>query len=834
MVCGWSTSLASRITDDTVFRFQWNYLPVAAFESLRGDSCLCAGNEGWKQPDNSVDYTEPAACRSGTPPMPGESKVLSESSATGRSAPPPVSDLSALYRLTDRLYRAREENEVFEAALDAILDTLSCQAASILVADEAGIMRFRAWRGISEDYRKAVDGHSPWKVGAREAEPIFVADIDETGEPAWLKERIVREGIRGLSFVPLMADGVVVGKFMTYFAAPHLADERERELAITIAKQVGFALERRSTENLRRQAEERLRSSERHFRRMTEDAPVMIWTSDLDGHCANLNAMLRAFWGVAIEDVPSFDFTTTIHPDDRDAVLRAIGEAHAERRLARVRGRYRHADGSYRVLETEARPNIDETGTFRGMIGVNVDTTERVEAEQALLESERRFRQLADAMPQLVWTAKPGGRVDYWNTRIDHYADVLSHEGGPLDWQRLVHPRDLDATSEAWMAAETSATEYQFTHRLRMRDGTYRWHLSRANPAVDDSGSIVRWFGTATDIHDLRSAQEKLQEGEQRQRIAARAAGLGVFEWDIQADRTIFENARAFEILGLDPNGPTIGFREFREDFLVPGDLPAVEKAIEEAMVPGATANVVCRIRRRADGEVRSLEIAGSFVFDERGAAHRLVGVVADVTDRRRAEELRELLVDELNHRVKNTLAVVQALAKQTFEANGERDAQTEAFSGRLSALAYAHRLLSSEGWTKAYLEDVAGQTLPLDAGAEPRIVASGPPVVLSPKQAVTMAMTLHELYTNAVKYGALSEPSGGVDLEWTIRSGDRLSLRWAERGGPPVVPPVRRGFGSRMIEQALAAEFDATVQLDFRPEGLVCTMEAILARQHG
>lgn len=96
------------------------------------------------------------------------------------------------------------------------------------------------------------------------------------------------------------------------------------------------------------------------------------------------------------------------------------------------------------------------------------------------------------------------------------------------------------------------------------------------------------------------------------------------------------------------------------------------------------------------------------------------------------------------------------------------------------------------------------------------------------------MAMTLHELYTNAVKYGALSEPAGGVDLEWTIRPGDRLSLRWAERGGPPVVPPVRRGFGSRMIEQALAAEFDATVQLDFRPEGLVCTMEATLARQHG
>lgn len=759
--------------------------------------------------------------------------MRAEAAAADRSASAPVSDLSALYRLTDRLYRAREESEVFEAALDAILETLNCQAASILVADETGVMRFRAWRGISEDYRKAVDGHSPWKAGAREAEPIFVADIAETGEPDWLKERIVREGICALSFVPLMADGGVVGKFMTYFAGPHIADAREKELAITIAKQVGFALERRNIENLRREAEERLRSSERHFRQMTEDAPVMIWTSDVDGHCAHLNAMLRAFWGVALEDIPNFDFTTTIHPDDRDAVMRAIGEAHMGRRPARVRGRYRHVDGSYRILETEARPNFDDTGAFRGLIGVNVDTTERVEAEQALRESERRFRQLADAMPQLVWTAGPGGAVDYWNMRIDRYADAVGARG-TLDWQRLVHPKDLAATGEAWLAAEAAGAEYQFTHRLRMRDGTYRWHLSRADPALDEAGRIARWFGTATDVHDLRLAQEKLQEGEQRQRVAASAAGLGVFEWDIQADRTIFENARTYEILGLDPDGPTIGFAEFRENFLLPDDIAAVEKAIAEATVPGTVLNATCRIRRRSDGEVRSLDIAGSFVFDENGAPHRLVGVVADVTDRRRAEEMRELLVDELNHRVKNTLAVVQALAKQTFETNGERDRRTDAFAGRLAALAFAHKLLSTEGWTRAYLADVVRQTLPFDAGAEPRVVASGPPVVLNPKQAVTMAMTLHELYTNAAKYGALSDPRGSVELRWSVGPGDRLTLRWTERDGPPVVAPTRRGFGSRMIEQALAAEFDAAVRLDFRPEGLTCTMEATLARQHG
>jgi two-component sensor histidine kinase len=207
---------------------------------------------------------------------------------------------------------------------------------------------------------------------------------------------------------------------------------------------------------------------------------------------------------------------------------------------------------------------------------------------------------------------------------------------------------------------------------------------------------------------------------------------------------------------------------------------------------------------------------------------------VADITDRRRADEHRELLVNELNHRVKNTLAVVQALANRTFLQPGQADPRVDVYAGRLAALAHAHNLLSNEGWTKAYLADVARQTLPLAREAEERISVSGPPVILNPKQAVTLAMALHELYTNAVKYGSLSAASGSVDLSWQTLPERRLSLSWRERGGPQVSPPSRRGFGSTLIEQALVAEFDAAVRMDFRPEGLSCTMEAALPRQHG
>src|SRR5690606_35927723 len=253
------------------------------------------------------------------------------------------------------------------------------------------------------------------------------------------------------------------------------------------------------------------------------------------------------------------------------------------------------------------------------------------------------FRQLADAMPQLVWTARPGGKVDYWNKQIDRYAGAAT-EGGTLNWEVLVHPAERRATSVAWNEAEAAGTEYQFTHRLRLLDGSYRWHLSRANPTRDASGVLNRWFGTATDVHDLHLAQEKLHEGEQRQRIAARAAGLAVFEWNIQDDTTIFENARTFEILGLDLHGPTINFQEFRDSFLHADDIPAVEEAIAAAMTPGVTLNVTCRVSRRSDGDLRWLDLAGRFIFDDSGRLHRLVGVAADVTDRRRADEHRELL----------------------------------------------------------------------------------------------------------------------------------------------------------------------------------------------
>ena len=204
---------------------------------------------------------------------------------------------------------------------------------------------------------------------------------------------------------------------------------------------------------------------------------------------------------------------------------------------------------------------------------------------------------------------------------------------------------------------------------------------------------------------------------------------------------------------------------------------------------------------------------------------------VGRVLERRRTEEHLRLLVNELNHRVKNTLAVVQSIAAQTLRGEDIEGAR-QAFESRLAALAAAHDLLTSQNWQSASLREVIEKAgLGCGASSE-RLTVVGPEVRVQPKTAVSVAMAVHELCTNAVKYGAFSNDGGTVRVEWGVDPSDgdsRLRLVWKEHGGPPVAKPTSRGFGTRMIERALAAELGGTARIDFLPEGIICTVEAPL-----
>jgi two-component sensor histidine kinase len=192
---------------------------------------------------------------------------------------------------------------------------------------------------------------------------------------------------------------------------------------------------------------------------------------------------------------------------------------------------------------------------------------------------------------------------------------------------------------------------------------------------------------------------------------------------------------------------------------------------------------------------------------------------------RRRHERHLELLVAELNHRVKNTLSVVQSFAHQSFRSPQSTAEGVAAFEGRLIALACAHNLLTSQNWDRIDLEELV-RTCVAATDEASRFAIDGPPVPVSPKTAVTIAMTLHELATNSIKYGALSAAHGSVQVRWA-RDNGQFSFTWADCGGPPVEPPSHRGFGSRMLERALAAELGGKAKLDFAPGGLRYVVEA-------
>jgi two-component sensor histidine kinase len=206
-----------------------------------------------------------------------------------------------------------------------------------------------------------------------------------------------------------------------------------------------------------------------------------------------------------------------------------------------------------------------------------------------------------------------------------------------------------------------------------------------------------------------------------------------------------------------------------------------------------------------------------------------------EIAERRQAEQHRELLINELNHRVKNTLATVQSVAAQTLRDSALEHAVREALDARLIALSDAHNLLTEQNWESATLGAVVEMALrPYRSERGDRFNVGGPEVHLAPKTALAVAMALHELTTNAIKYGALSNDTGRVAIEWdlTLTGGPderRLRMSWRESGGPPVQQPKRRGFGTRLVARGLSAELGGTVDLAFAPEGVICTIDAPL-----
>ncbi len=539
------------------------------------------------------------------------------------------------------------------------------------------------------------------------------------------------------------------------------------------------------------------------------------------------NAAYCALLARPVEAIIGRPLTDFVHADDREEDLEAF------RRLCRGEiathaqvKRYLRPDGSLRWVKVSTSPVRDPEGRVTRTVEVVTDVTGRRAAEAALRESEARLKRV-----QRI--GRVGGfEIDLRSGENARSAEYMALQGLRAvnaqeqheDWVRRLHPEDRERAEHRFLEAiaDTSGeVDYAQEYRIVTPSGEVRWIAARAEIERDAEGRSLRMLGAHVDVTELKTAEAAVRDREHMLRIALGAARLGTWDVDLRQG-TASRSARTLEIFGLSPDTAAGAYPSFR-DRIHPEDRGRLDEAVARVTRGEAERYHVTYRARRGDGWCW-VESHGSVAARDpaTGEATRLIGTTQDITERKQTEERQALLAREVDHRAKNALAVVQAALRLTPRTDVR--SYVAAVEGRVAALARAHTLLADAQWNGAAMRSLAEGELAafLPADGAPRVVMDGPPVLLLPTAAQAVSMTLHELATNATKYGALSVAGGQVTLGWRVRDG-RFTWRWQELGGPAIAgQPARRGFGSRVIEATIRDQLGGTLERRWVETGLV------------
>jgi PAS domain S-box-containing protein len=581
-----------------------------------------------------------------------------------------------------------------------------------------------------------------------------------------------------------------------------------------------------------------LRETEKRYRLAIEAAGgIGAWDWDIKANKVYADAAYAALHGLAPEyaeaGLPVQSYTPAVHPDDRERI-RDVSLAAMEKGDD-FSDEYRliQADGSVRWVYTRGSCYLDADGQPARNAGVVLDITERKTVEAALHAAQADLDLAVDAARMGRWDHDFVAGKRFWDARARAIFGLDDDaENSQETFERRVHPQDLAGVRAAVVAATDPSGDGKIHHEYRIRranDDATRW-IEVFGRAYFEDGICARFVGVVSDVTDRKESEAHLLRQEETLRLAIDAADVGVWELNLETETLIWSD-RCYAMFGIAPDDPvTI------DDFyarLHPDDLEPTRALIERALDPRIRDEYAVEFRAigRNDGVERWISAKGQAFFSPEGKPLRLRGATVNITDRKRAETHLRLLVNELNHRVKNSLTTIQAMAAQSFNGSRSLPEAQEAFTSRIVALAEAHDLLTRENWEGAELHDIASRLAVLHGGPA-RFELTGPAIRLSPRTALSLSMALHELATNAVKYGALSVAQGRIAIHWDLAPGpgaERLDLTWTEHGGPPVKPPTQRGFGSRLIERGLAAELSGEAAIQFEPAGVVCRIRALL-----
>ncbi|MDB5422919.1 MAG: PAS-family sensor histidine kinase [Phenylobacterium sp.] len=457
------------------------------------------------------------------------------------------------------------------------------------------------------------------------------------------------------------------------------------------------------------------------------------------------------------------------------------------------------------------------------------DITERRQRQERDRDQAQRLELALAASGLGDWSWNPATDVV---TLSDRAAGIFGIPPGPLmTWSQIltrVNPDDLVIARRAVERAFAGRVAYEIEYRLTPpgRDDEI-WVMSRAQAEYGADGRPLGLQGVVGDITRRKAQEAELRESEARFRVMADSAPAPV--WMTTAAGPIEFVNRAFAEFAGKPTEQLVG--DIWAELLHPDDLLEVATTRFKAAEGPHPYWVEARVRH-ASGEWRWMRTSSRPRFDAAGKFEGYVGIGMDMTEVRAAEERQQLLINELNHRVKNTLATVQSIAHQTLRDGAVTRVARAQFTERLLALSNAHNVLTRANWEGAELAHVAAEAVrPYDEAVTPRIHMEGPVVRLTPSAALALSMAFHELATNATKYGALSTPAGRVALGWSVRpDGRAVEIVWREAGGPAVATPTGKGFGSRLLGQGLAAELGQPAALTYDRKGLVCAITAPVA----
>ncbi len=464
-------------------------------------------------------------------------------------------------------------------------------------------------------------------------------------------------------------------------------------------------------------------------------------------------------------------------------------------------------------------PVREESGDVAGLLNVTSESTARVlalrqrdAAVKELRTSEGRLAALVEASSDSLYSMSPDWRE---MKQLDGRGFIANTDAPSVRWMdTYLFPEDRAEVSHSIDAAVTAAVPFELEHRVRRADGTVGWTFSRAVPVQGTDGRIVEWFGMAADVTARHQAEAALRESEAFMASVLASSTDCIKVLDLDGNLT-FMSEGGMDVMEISDFNDVKGCPW--PDFLKGDGVALAYGALEEAR-HGRSAHFVTPADTFA-GTPRYWSVSVSPILGADGRTERILSVSRDITELEHAREKQQLLNGELAHRIKNTLSVVQAIAHQTLGQVTDECAM-KAFGDRIAALAASHNLLTGQDWSSAQLDDVARSAVST-FGAD-RFMVSGPSIGIGPRATLSLSLMLHELATNAVKYGALSVPEGKVTLRWTVGD-EKMDLVWQEQGGPPAVEPTRRGFGSRIIRMGLIGS--GGVNLTYGTEGL--TMEA-------